>query len=58
MGGLIAITVVLLSLLWSAYWCLHFMKTNAEGNAKNMSIMFAPFIAMFICIMLFVLFWC
>ncbi len=53
MIGVIIIKIVLLSLLWSLGWCFHFMKTNAEANAKNISIMGAPWIVMFAYIMLF-----
>jgi hypothetical protein len=53
MTRVIVVKIILLSLLWSLGWCFHFMKTNAEANAKNLSIMGAPFIAMFVYIMLF-----
>lgn len=53
MTEVIAIKIVLLSLLWSAGWSFHFAKKAADTNAKNMSIVGAPFIVMFIYIMLF-----
>ena len=53
MIGVIVIKLVLLSLLWSACWCFYFAKHIADVNFKNLSIVCAPWILMFVYIMLF-----
>jgi hypothetical protein len=53
MIGVIVIKILLLSLMWTLGWCFYFAQHNAETDLKNISIAGAPWIVMFIYIMLF-----
>lgn len=44
---MIQLKIVIVSVLWTFGWVLHFASTDAAVNAMNLSIAFAPGIALF-----------
>lgn len=51
---MIQLKIVIVSVLWTFGWVLHFASTDAAVNAMNLSIAFAPGIALFLWFLLFV----
>jgi hypothetical protein len=45
--------ILMLSLIWTGYWVFTYSEAAAPIDRKTLSIAFAPWIVMFVCIMLF-----
>jgi len=53
MIDVLIIKALMLSMLWTLGWGSYFAEIDAYPNAKNLSIVFAPWIVIFIYIMFF-----